>query len=57
MTFQLKLSFKELLPLLTPDEIYGSVSTKLIEELKEDRRVERKPAGIHSRSLGEYYSM
>jgi ATP-dependent DNA helicase RecG len=57
MTVQLKFSFKELLPLLTPDEIYSSVSTKLIDELKEDRRVERKPAGIHGRALGEYYAM
>jgi ATP-dependent DNA helicase RecG len=57
MTSQLKFSFKELLPLLTPDEIYSSVSTTLVDELKEDRRVERKPAGIHGRALGEYYSM
>src|ERR1700735_2314236 len=57
MTFQLKFSFNELLPLLTPDEIYSTLNTELVAKLRENRRIERKPAGIHGRALGEYHSM
>ena len=57
MSSQLTFSFDALLPLLTPDEIYHSLDAKLLGKLKEDRRIERKPAGIHGRSLGEYHSM
>lgn len=54
---QLNLSFKELLPILLPDDLYRSLDADLLNTLKEDRRVERKPSGIHSRALGEYFSM
>ena len=42
--------------LLTPDEIYDRAE-QLIPLLQEDRRIERKPGGIHKEPLGEYFSM
>ena len=44
---------------LSPDEIYDQVDKdeNLLPGLAEDRRVERKPPGIHSRALGDYFSM
>lgn len=45
------------LPLLAPREIYRNCDQHLLEMLKEDRRVERKPAGIHGGDLGEYFCM
>lgn len=43
--------------LLSVNEIYEKANQSLLEELKEDRRIERKPVGIHSQSLGDYFSM
>jgi ATP-dependent DNA helicase RecG len=58
MDDQLKLSFEQILPLLTVDEIYERASAELLTSLgKEDRRFERKPPGIHALTLGEYFSM
>ena len=54
---QLTFTFERPFPLLSPDEIYQSASQTLFTVLKEDRRIERKPAGIHGRVLGEYHSM
>ena len=54
---QLNLSFDEPLALLSPDEIYQNASHSLLALLKEDRRLERKTAGVHGRALGEYFSM
>jgi ATP-dependent DNA helicase RecG len=54
---QLPLVFEGPLALLTVEEIYDRSSTDLFQRLKEDRRIERKPTGIHSQSLGEYFSM
>src|SRR5882672_213126 len=45
------------LQLLTADEIYQRADSELIFRLKEDRRLERKPAGTHGGELGEYFSM
>lgn len=45
------------LALLTPDEIYQCADEELLVKLKEDRRLERKPAGVHAAELGEYYCM
>ena len=45
------------LKLLTPDEIYQNADQTLLTLVKEDRRLERKPAGVHRRVLGEYFSM
>jgi ATP-dependent DNA helicase RecG len=57
MVQQLTFTFEKLLPILTPDDIYASLDAGLVAALKEDRRIERKPAGTHNRVLGEYYSM
>jgi ATP-dependent DNA helicase RecG len=54
---QLPLVFEGPLALLTVEEIYERASVDLFQKLKEDRRIERKPTGIHSQSLGEYFSM
>jgi len=55
---QLMLPFEQVLPLLTVDEIYERATAELLKMLgKEDRRFERKPAGIHALALGEYFSM
>ena len=54
---QLCLVFEGPLALLTVEEIYERASTDLFQKLNEDRRIERKPAGIHSNHLGEYFSM
>jgi ATP-dependent DNA helicase RecG len=43
--------------LLSPDEIYKRASQELIESLREDRRLERKPAGIHAKAIGDYFSV
>ena len=53
---QLSLAFSAL-ALLSADEIYLSASQKLLEELREDRRIERKPPGVHGKALGDYFSM
>jgi ATP-dependent DNA helicase RecG len=43
--------------LLSVTEIYDIVNQSLLEELKEDRRIERKPIGVHISALGDYFSM
>ncbi len=44
-------------PLMTPDEIYLSINQDLLKRLEEDRRIERKSAGIHASALGDYFSV
>src|SRR5688500_2619421 len=53
---QLGLIFAEL-DLVTVDELWKSASQDLFAKFKEDRRIERKPAGIHAHELSEYFSM
>jgi ATP-dependent DNA helicase RecG len=43
--------------LLTVDDIYARATQELLEQWKEDRRIERKPAGQHPETLGRYFSM
>ncbi len=43
--------------LLTVDDIYERADESLLQALVEDRRLERKSAGIHANSLGSYLSM
>jgi ATP-dependent DNA helicase RecG len=43
--------------LLSVAEIYNTATQLLIEDLKEDKRIERKPVGIHSKELGDYLVM
>jgi ATP-dependent DNA helicase RecG len=57
MSEQLQFIFDGPLALLTIDEIYAGVSAELLIQLKEDRRIERKPPGYHPDALGEYFSM
>lgn len=57
MGIQLSFSFDKILPILSPDDIFSSLGAELLEALKEDRRIERKPAGTHARVLGDYFSM
>jgi len=54
---QLSLSFPKHFALLSPDEIYEAVDQVLLSNLTEDKRLERKPAGIHAQELGKYFSM
>jgi len=43
--------------LLSVSEIYEKADQSLLQELKEDRRIERKPVGFGADALGIYYSM
>ncbi len=45
------------LELLTPDEIFDLADQSLLESLREDKRLERKPAGFSGSPLAEYLSM
>jgi ATP-dependent DNA helicase RecG len=54
---QLALSFEKHSSLLSPDDIYENASQDLLSRLAEDRRLERKPPGVHGKELGEYFSM
>ena len=54
---QLKFNFDGPTALLTVEEIYEHASVDLFRRLREDRRIERKSAGIHAESLSEYFSM
>jgi ATP-dependent DNA helicase RecG len=42
---------------LTVEEIWATATAELLIRLREDRRIERKPIGIHGRELAEYFSM
>jgi ATP-dependent DNA helicase RecG len=48
---------KETRHLWGADDIYARADRLLLETLKEDRRIERKPARIHADLLGDYFSM
>ena len=54
---QLNFSFEAPLTLLSADEIFQGADHALLTMLREDRRIERKPANTHGRVLGEYFSM
>jgi ATP-dependent DNA helicase RecG len=54
---QLILTFDGVPALLSVAEIYENASFELIARLKEDRRLERKPAGYQPRYLADYISM
>ncbi len=51
---QLPLFAQEPLELLTVDELYARLDESLLVRLKEDRRLERKSAGVHASALGDY---
>ncbi len=55
---QLTFDFPDpVLALLTVNEIFETADQSLLTRLREDRRLERKPAAYPSRSLGDYFSM
>jgi len=54
---QLTITFEKHSAMLSPDEIYESIDEVMMPSLSEDRRIERKPGGIHEHSLSEYFSM
>ena len=56
-TGQLSFDFSKHSALLSPDEIYHAANQPLLSKLAEDKRLERKPASIHGRELGDYFSM
>jgi len=43
--------------LMSAGVIYAGANEFLLHELKEDRRIERKTAGVHADKLGEYFCM
>lgn len=57
---QLELDFSykpTLLELLSVNEIYATADQELLFKLKEDKRIERKTAGIHPESLQKWFAM
>ena len=57
-----QLTFQDLqspgpIELLTPSEIYDRADEALLRQLREDRRVEKKPNRFNLRDLGDYLSM
>ena len=57
MHSQLALTFDGVPALLTVAEIYENASAELLKKLREDRRIERKPAGYQPKYLADYISM
>jgi ATP-dependent DNA helicase RecG len=47
----------KVLALISPDEIFANANQELLESLKEDNRLERKPCGLHREPLAEYVNM
>jgi ATP-dependent DNA helicase RecG len=45
------------LALIGPEEIFERASQELLRNLREDRRIERKPANFSPRSVGDYICM
>src|ERR1035437_1535819 len=55
---QLSFTFETPSALLTPDEIFQLADAgESLRRIEEDRRLERKPAGLHVKTLGEYVCM
>jgi ATP-dependent DNA helicase RecG len=54
---QLSLVFPKHIALLSPDEMYERVDEALLIELKEDRRIERKPPSFAAKEIGDYICM
>ena len=61
MTQQLEFDFtrpqSSLPQLWTPDDIFNNCDQNVVEQFKEDRRVERKRATVSQRDLADYVSM
>ena len=57
MGSQLPLTFDGVPALLTVAEIYENASYDLLAQIKEDRRIERKPTAYQAKYLADYISM
>jgi ATP-dependent DNA helicase RecG len=53
---QLPLEFADI-AVLTVEEIWNGATAAALVQLREDKRIERKPVGIHGAELAEYLSM
>jgi ATP-dependent DNA helicase RecG len=42
---------------LNEDEIFDLADADLLRKIQEDKRIERKPAGIHAKALADYFVM
>jgi ATP-dependent DNA helicase RecG len=47
----------KILALLSPAEIFAGADQSMLETLKEDKRIERKPCGLHREQVAEYVNM
>src|SRR5271157_4220975 len=54
---QFELNFDRPVDLYSPSEIYAALDQGMLEKLKEDKRIERKPAGIQPRAPDYCFSM
>jgi ATP-dependent DNA helicase RecG len=54
---QARLAFDRLPMMMPVADLWDLASADLLTVLPEDRRVERKPSGIHAPELAEYFSM
>lgn len=57
MKDQLEFTWPKPTALLGPQELYETHDARILQEAKENRRLERKPASIHASYLAEYLSM
>jgi hypothetical protein len=48
---QLGLQFIPSSAILAPDEIYKQATSQMLEDLSQDRRIERKPSGVHPKEV------
>src|ERR1700722_2691321 len=57
LSFDIDSLLRKSVKMMTTDEIFGSLGSIDIVDLKEDRRVERKVSGVSARALGDYFSI
>jgi len=57
MKGQLEFTWPKPAALLGPQELYDARNVRTLKDAKENRQLERKPAGIHAAALAEYMSM
>src|SRR5947209_6777262 len=57
LSFDLATPLPREIKLMSVDEIYARLESITPVDAKEDRRIERKPAGVSARALGDYFSI
>jgi ATP-dependent DNA helicase RecG len=57
LSFDLDSLLKKSAKMMTVDEIFASLTAIPIVDFKEDRRIERKVAGVTASALGNYFSV